>query len=197
MAVTPAEELTSAPGLRNDPGAALARRGAQVLIFGAGLVTVVNSVLSPLHRVDASALRLTGLVTMLASFAIPILPWRTHTRIVSYSVLVAAITALVVTDYVHHYSRDDAALAVYPIFFVLVIGYAGLTQPRGTATVVAGLSGVALVWLFHIGGHSSAAWQCIAVMVPAATILGEVISWTHARALQLARLDAQRRAALE
>ena len=142
-----------------DPSAALARGGAQVLIFGAGLVTVVNSALSPLHRVDASALRLTGLVTMFVSFAVLALPWRSHRRCVSGGIFVAALVALVGTDYLHHYSRDPSALAVYPIFFILVIGYAGLTQPRGTASAVAAVSGVALAWLLHIGGHGSAAWQ--------------------------------------
>jgi diguanylate cyclase (GGDEF)-like protein len=180
-----------------DPGTALARTGAQVLIFGAGLVTVVNSTLSPLHRVDASALRLTGLATMFVSFAVLALPWRRNARYVSGAIFAAALVALVGTDYLHHYSRDSSALAVYPIFFVLVIGYAGLTQPRGAATAVAAVSGVALAWLLHVGGHGSATWQCVVVTVPAAAILGELISWTHTRAMQLAVLDSQRRDALE
>jgi diguanylate cyclase (GGDEF)-like protein len=180
-----------------DPGVALARRGAQALIFGAGLVTVANTLLSPFHGVDVQALRLTGLVTMLMSFAVALLPWRTHTRVVSYGVLIAAMAALVGTDSVHHYSRDNASLAVYPIFFIIVIGYAGLTQPRGTAAVIAALSAVALAWLLHSGGHGSAVWQCVVVTVPAAAILGETISWTQGRALDLARLDSQRRVALE
>jgi diguanylate cyclase (GGDEF)-like protein len=186
-----------APPETADPGAALARRGAQALIFGAGLVTVANTLLSPFHGVDVRALRLTGLVTMLMSFGVALLPWRTHARAVSYGVLIAAMAALVGTDYVHHYSRDNAALAVYPIFFVIVIGYAGLTQPRGTATVVAALSAVALALLLHAGGHGPAVWQCVVVTVPAAAMLGETISWTQGRALELARLDSQRRAALE
>jgi diguanylate cyclase (GGDEF)-like protein len=180
-----------------DPATGLARRAAEILIFGAGLVTVANSTLSPLRSVDVRALRLTGLVTMLASFAIPALPWRTHARLVSYGVLTAAMTALVATDYLHHYSRDPAALAVYPVFFILVIGYAGLTQPRGTATVMAVLSGIALAWLLLAGGHGSGAWQCVAVTVPAAAMLGETVSWTQSRVRQFAHLDAQRGAALE
>jgi diguanylate cyclase (GGDEF)-like protein len=175
----------------------LARRSAQMLVFGAGVVTVLNSLLSPLPSVNVRALFITGAVTALASLLMPILPWTMHPRFVSYGVVVASIAALVGTDHWHHYSRSDAAIAVYPMFFVLVIAFAGLTQPRGTATVVAGLSGVALVWILQQGGHSSAALQCIAVTVPAAAMLGEVLSWAYGRALRFADLDARRRMALE
>jgi diguanylate cyclase (GGDEF)-like protein len=180
-----------------DISARLARRSAQALIFGAGLVTMVNTVLSPLRDVNIGALRVTGAVTAAASFGVSKLPWEQHRRLVSYSIVVAAIAALVATDSWHHYSRNQSAIAVYPIFFILVIAWAGLTQPRGTATIVACLSGEALAWLLVSGGHGSTAWQCIAVTVPAAAIMGEVVCWSHSRALTLGRLDAHRRIALE
>jgi diguanylate cyclase (GGDEF)-like protein len=180
-----------------DSESRLASRSAQALIFGAGLVTLVNTVLSPLRSVNVGALRVTGAVTVAASLGVSKLPWEKRGRLVSYGVVVAAIIALVATDSWHHYSRNEAAIAVYPIFFILVIAWAGLTQPRGTATIVACLSGVALAWMLSSGGHGAAAWQCIAVTVPAAAILGEVVSWAYGRALRLGRLDADRRAALE
>jgi diguanylate cyclase (GGDEF)-like protein len=177
--------------------ATLAARSAQALIFGAGLVTLANTVLSPLRSVNVGALRVTGAVTVAVSFVVPKLPWAKRGRLVSYGVVVAVIAALVATDRWHHYSRNDSAIAVYPIFFILVIAWAGLTQPRGTATIVAVLSGGALAWLLASGGHGSAAWQCIALTVPAAAILGEVVSWAYGRAVRLGRLDAHRRTALE
>jgi diguanylate cyclase (GGDEF)-like protein len=175
----------------------LASRSAQGLIFGAGLVTVVNATLSPLYGVDVAALRVTGLITMTTAFVVPFLPWRQHPRAVSYAITLAANLALLGSDHLHHYSRDPAAMAVYPMFFVLTIAFAGLTQPRGNAAAVAFLSGGALVWLLHSGSHGSAAWQCAAVTVPAAAILGEVVSWAYSRALTLGRMDASRRRALE
>jgi diguanylate cyclase (GGDEF)-like protein len=175
----------------------LASRSAQGLIFGAGLVTVVNATLSPLHGVDVGALRVTGLMTMSAAFVVPFLPWRKHARAVSCGITIAAIVALVITDHLHHYSRDPSAMAVYPMFFVLTIAFAGLTQPRGSAAGVAFLSGGGLIWLLVSGGHGSVAWQCAAVTVPAAAILGEVVSWAYGRALTLGRMDASRRRALE
>ena len=123
----------------------LARRSAQILLLGAGVVTVLNSLVTPLPTVNVRALFVTGMATALASLVVPTLPWTKHPRAVSYCIVVASIAALVGTDGWHHYSRSDAAIAVYPMFFVLVIAFAGLTQPRGTATVVAAISGVALV----------------------------------------------------
>jgi diguanylate cyclase (GGDEF)-like protein len=177
--------------------ATLAARSAQALICGAGLVTLANTVLSPLYSVNVGALRFTGAMTVAASFGVPMLPWAKRGRLVSYSVVVAVIAALVATDRWHHYSRNDSAIAVYPIFFILVIAWAGLTQPRGTATIVAVLSGGALAWLLASGGHGDAAWQCVVLTVPAAAILGEVVSWAYGRAVRLGRLDAYRRTALE
>jgi diguanylate cyclase (GGDEF)-like protein len=175
----------------------LASRSAQVLLFGAGLVTVVNSLVSKLAGVNVTALRATGVLTMATSFLVPFLPWQKHGRLVSYGIVVGALAALAGSDAIHHYSRNQSAIAVYPVFFILIIAWAGLTQPRGTAAIVACLSGVALGWLLHSGGHSGAAWQCVAVTVPAAAMLGEAVSWSYARALQLADLDAERRVALE
>jgi diguanylate cyclase (GGDEF)-like protein len=175
----------------------LARRCGQALILGAGLVTLANCEISRLRGVDVFALRLTGLTTMLSSFLVSLLPWHRRGRLVSVCVSVGAIVALVVTDRWHHYSHNDAALAVYPLFFVLVIAFAGLTQPKGVATVVAVMSGGALAWLLYDGGHGGAAVQSVVVTVPAAAMLGEVISWAYGHALRLATLDAHRRMALE
>jgi len=181
----------------SDNVAWLASRSAQALIFGAGLVTVMNTLSSRLAGVNTGALRITGVVTMLASFGVPMLPWKRHARLVSFGIAVAAMIALVGTEQWHHYARNESAIAVYPIFFILVIAWAGLTQPRGTATIVACLSGAALAWILSSGGHGSAAVQCVAVTVPAAAILGEVVSWAYGRAVMLGQLDAARRHALE
>lgn len=177
--------------------ARLASRSAQMLLLGAGLVTFLNATVSSLDGVNISALRVTGIATIAASLLVPALPWQSRSRLASLSVVVVSFLALVATDHWHHYSRNPSAIAVYPVFFIVVISWAGLTQPRGTATVVALLSGGALAWMLSSGGHQDAALQCIVVTVPAAALLGEVVCWAHGRALSLSRLDAERRRALE
>jgi diguanylate cyclase (GGDEF)-like protein len=172
-------------------------RSAQMLLLGAGVVTFLNATVSSLEGVNVAALRLTGIATIAASFLVPLLPWQHRTRLASIGVVATALIALVGTDQWHHYSKMPSSIAVYPVFFIVVISWAGLTQPRGTATAVALLSGGGLAWMLTSGGHEEAALQCILVTVPAAAILGEVVCWAHGRALMLSRLDAERRRSLE
>src|SRR4051812_5528485 len=107
----------------HDDAHLLARRSAQILILGAGIVTVFNSLLTPLPTVNVRALFFTGAATALASLLVPKLPWANHPCAVSYGIVVTSVAALVGTDGLHHYSRSDAAIAVYPMFFVLVIAF--------------------------------------------------------------------------
>src|SRR5689334_9105056 len=79
-----ARPRTAAPGDEGTGAHVLASRSAQVLLFGAGLVTVVNSLVSRLGGVNVGALRATGLLTMATSFAVPFLPWPRHGRACSY-----------------------------------------------------------------------------------------------------------------
>src|SRR5438445_120965 len=97
---------TKDSGRRSDQ-ARLARCSAQILMFGAGFVTVMNAA-SPLHGVDTGALRITGVITVVASLLLIKLPWERHGRMVSYGVVTASIGALSVSDSWHHYSRNDA-----------------------------------------------------------------------------------------
>ncbi len=166
-------------------------------MFGAGAVTVANSLFSGLFGVNLFALRLTGIVTLLMGFVIGTLPWEKHVRAVSFGVSAGAIAALVGTDYWHHYSRSGGALAVYPMFFAVVVAFTGLTQPRGMATAVAVVSGGALASLLYRGGYGGAAVQCLVVTVPASAVLGEVICRAYGHALRLASLDMRRRLMLE
>src|SRR5262245_55071780 len=99
------------PGGPNDSGhraarLRLARASAQILMFGAGFLTILNAA-SPLHDVNTSALRATGAVTVLVSLLLAKLPWERHARIVSYGVVALAIGALIASDSWHHYSRND------------------------------------------------------------------------------------------
>jgi diguanylate cyclase (GGDEF)-like protein len=187
----------SEPTPSSDGGHLLASRSAQALLFGAGFVTFVNSVVSRLDGVNTETLRVTGIATMAAAFVVAKLPWKNHGRLAAYTVIAVAIAALVVTDRWHHFSRNESAIAVYPVFFIVIIAWTGLTQPRGRATFVAIPAGAALAWILYQGGHTSAAWQCVAVTVPAAAVMGEVIAWAYGNAIMLGRLDAGRRAALE
>jgi diguanylate cyclase (GGDEF)-like protein len=175
----------------------IASRSAAALFVGAGVVSLVNSFVTRAPTADVGALRMTALLTLAAALVVPRLPWERHGRAVAFSIVVCVLPFIVVTDFFNHYSTTPAAVAVYPVFFIIIIAWTGLTQRPGLATVAALASGAVLGLMLAHGGHGTTGWQSVIVTVPTAAILGEVVSWAFNRAAALAQLDAARRTALE
>ncbi len=189
-----AHAWTTSAGV-DDPEAEgrLASRTVSALFCGSGVVATMNSLISRLDRVDAVALRITGLLSVLFALLVLLLPWRKHFNVVSNCVVAGTIAFLVASDHFNRYSRSVSALAVYPVFFIALIAWTGLTRPKGAALLATCASGPALYWILAAGGRSSAGWQCVIVTMPVATILGEVLSWTSHRARALTNAEMQRR----
>ena len=103
-------------------------RSAALLFFGAGVVTIANTLLSALPGVDVSALRMTGFLSILTALFVPLLPWSRHLRFVAGGLVLVAIGYLVLSDQFDHFSRSESAVAVYPIFFIMVVAWSGLIQ---------------------------------------------------------------------
>ena len=165
-------------------------RSAALLFFGAGVVTIANTLLSALPGVDVSALRITGSVSILTALFAPLLPWARHLRFVASGLVLVAIGYLVLSDQFDHFSRSESSVAVYPIFFIMVVAWSGLIQVRGAPTLAACLSGLALGGILTEGGHGSIGLQCVIVTMPAAAVLGEVMAWSSRARLQSCRAGA-------
>ena len=167
-------------------------RSAALLFFGAGVVTIANTLLSALPGVDVSALRITGFASILTALFVPLLPWARHLRFVASGLVLVAIGYLVLSDQFDHFSRSESSVAVYPIFFIMVVAWSGLIQVRGAPTVAACLSGLALGGILTEGGHGSIGLQCVIVTMPAAAVLGEVMAWSSRRVSNLVGLELDR-----
>ena len=165
---------------------------AAALFLGAGLLTVLNSYFGHLRGTDSGALRMTGIVSIAAALGVPFLPWSRHRRAMAAALVLGALAFVVVSDHFNHYSHLDAAVAVYPVFFIIIVAWSGLTLGRGAASVTACISGLALARVLVAGGHTQVSLQCIFVTMPAAAILGEVLSWSFNRTSELARLEVDR-----
>ncbi len=168
-------------------------RSAAFLFLGAGVVTIANSLFSTLPGVDVPALRMTGILSILTALAIPRLPWGRHQRSVAGCLVLVAIGYLVLSDQVDHFSHSQSAVAVYPIFFIMIVAWSGLIQVRGAPTVAACVSGLALGAILVEGGRGSIGLQCVIVTMPAAAVLGEVMSWSSRRVSNLVSLELDRR----
>jgi diguanylate cyclase (GGDEF)-like protein len=171
----------------------LVSRSAAFLFFGAGVVTIANSLLAAHPGVDVPVLRITAVISILTAFCVPLLPWDRHLRPVAGGLVLLAIGFLVVSDQFDHFSRSQSAVAVYPIFFIMVVAWSGLIQVRGAPTVAACLSGLALGGILVEGGHGSIGLQCVIVTMPASAILGEVMAWSSRRVSDLVGLELDRR----
>ena len=130
---------------------------------------------------------------MLAAFGVPLLPWSWNRRFVASGLVVVAVSFVVLSDQFNHFAHTQSAVAVYPVFFIMVVAWAGFIQIRGAASIAALLSGLALGRMLMAGGHQSISWECALVSMSAAAVLGEVLAWSHHRASGLAALEVGHR----
>ena len=109
-------------------------------LFGAGVVTIANTLLSALPGVDVSALpTVTGAVSILTALFVPLLPWaRRSLRGQRCGPGCHRISGC--RSSFDHFSRSESSVAVYPIFFIMVVAWSGLIQVCGAPTLAACLS---------------------------------------------------------
>jgi len=103
--------------------ARFASRAAAALFVGSGLAACANSLLSNLSGVNVIALRVTGIGTALLALVVLILPWERHFRPVANGVVISAVVLLVGSERFDHYSRSEGSVAVYPVFFILLVAW--------------------------------------------------------------------------
>src|SRR5205085_9902329 len=119
-----------------------------------------------LPGVNTGALLATGISCAIIAALVLVLPWKRHFTLLGNATIAFTLAFLVVTDGLSHYSRTPAALAVYPVFIIVVIAWTGLTRARGVAALTAAVSAPVLYQIFAQGGRSSAGWECLIVTIP-------------------------------
>ena len=185
------------PVTRDDPNtgaeARFAARTAALLFLAAGVFTLVNTVVSRLPGVDVTALRIAALGAIGFASLVVVLPWERHFQAVANAIVIATLGMLAGTEAVTGYARSDAAVAVYPVFFILLVAWTGLVRRQGAAGVVTLLCSPLLYGMFASSGRSDVGLQCVIVTMPVAGALGEVLSWSAHRARALADIEIQRR----
>jgi len=128
---------------------------AAMLFIAAGAVTMINSAVNHPAGVDLWWLRIAALATTAVGVFILFLPWERHPRRVAQSVVLLALVLLGGFDRLDHYAHAQAALAIYPVFFIMTVAWSGLYLGRGAATATAALSVPVMTWMFASAGHGN------------------------------------------
>ena len=169
-----------------EEGAASAARQASVLFFAAGLMTLVN------NHLPAADFRVINDVVGLAAVAVSplgwLLPWnrwrlRSTLAYFPFCLLLLVVTAV----------YGSTAAEIYGVWYVVAFVWVGLHHPPRTSLLLALPAVVAYEVPLLTAAHPSGnAIRSVAIAIPAAVLIGELLSSTN-RALRQAR-DAQHEA---
>jgi diguanylate cyclase (GGDEF)-like protein len=160
-----------------------AARQASVLFFAAGVMTLVNN-----HLPDADGQVINDIVGMLAIVVAPLgwlLPWRRWPLRVTLVYFPFCLGLLVVTALYGSFAHE-----LYGLWYVVAFVWVGLHHPKRTSLALAVPAAIAYVGpLLHEPNPSGSAIRSVAIAIPAAVLIGEILSAAntalrHARVAQ-------------
>jgi PAS domain S-box-containing protein len=135
----------------------------------AGLLAIIDSLLMEAARPQQATFIALGLLDMLIAALLHFLPWeRWDARLL----LAAVPVAFVVIGLFE--AAGAATPYIYPIFFILVFIWVGLSMPPRTALALAPLTVAA--YILPLLGSGANAVESASVVVPVCILIGEVIS---------------------
>ena len=84
------------------------------------------------------------------------------------------------------YAATDQAQVAYPVFFLLIFGWLGLTQRRGTSALFAPVVALGCGWLTVTTPHVTVAFAGLVVAIVTSVLIAETIGWAMARSRRYA-----------
>lgn len=161
----------------------MARSGA-MLFVGAGLVAVTNSFalgMLGVAGVDGTRMRVLGALAFLCAAAVLVIPWgRLHPR-ASLLPAIVGLALLLASGKFTGYAATDQARIAYPVFFILIFGWLGLTHPRWTAALFAPVVTLGCAWLTVTTAHVTLAFSGLLIAIFTSVLIAETIAWAMAR----------------
>jgi len=161
----------------------MARSGA-MLFVGAGLVAVVNSfalAMLGVAGVDGLRMRILGVGAFACAGAVLVIPWhRLHPRATLLPAIVGLALLLASGRWTGYAATDQARIA-YPVFFILIFGWLGLTHPRWTAALFAPVVALGCAWLTVTTPHVTLAFSGLLIAIVTSVLIAETIAWAMAR----------------
>jgi diguanylate cyclase (GGDEF)-like protein len=167
-------------------------------LVSCGALVVIGVTLGPsLDGVDARASIAVGLATTAFGLLTRLCPWDRWPARASLAIAVVALGLSVAGYSLTGWAEQTAAAYTYAVFYLLLFGWVGLSQPPGTsAWLTPFAAGAYVVPLSQAPDPIEAMWALL-FMAPVGALLGELVAWTMSRAASAAALDASRAADLE
>jgi diguanylate cyclase (GGDEF)-like protein len=164
-------------------GRLIARSGA-MLFVGAGLVALLNSFALRglgVTGVDVGRMRILALLSLASAAAVFVVPWW---RLPTRAALVLAVWGLVLllaSGQWTGYAATGQAPSAYPVFFILIFGWLGLVQPRGTSLLFAPVVLAGCGWLTLTTPGVTVSFAGLVVAITTSVLIAETIAWAMAR----------------
>jgi diguanylate cyclase (GGDEF) domain len=162
----------------------LAAVSGAVLFVGAGLLALVNSFASgslAAQGTNVGLMRVLAGLSLVSAAVTWSVPWARVGRVARLSPAVWGLVLLVWAGQVTGYSQTPQAAMAYPVFFVMILAWLGLTQPRGTATVFAPVILAVSVWVAWEVPGSSVPLAGLVLVVVTSVVVAETIAWAMGR----------------
>jgi diguanylate cyclase (GGDEF)-like protein len=161
----------------------MARSGA-MLFAGAGLVALVNSFalgMLGVAGVNELRMRILALGAFACAAGVLAIPWtRLHPRASLLPAIVGLVLLLASGQWTGYAATDQARIS-YPVFFILIFGWLGLTHARGTSALFAPVVVLGCAWLAVTTPHVTVSLSGLTIAIITSVLIAETIAWAMAR----------------
>jgi signal transduction histidine kinase len=148
----------------------MAARRAALFFFVAGLLALLGSFIAQAAQAQRQTFITLGLLDIVIALVLYRLPW---SRWSPRSLLAIIPPAFVMIGLFYH--SGAAPLTIYPIFFILIFIWVGLSLPPWASLALAPITAAAYVLPLLWPGPYATAIDSAIVAVPICTLIGEVI----------------------
>ena len=156
-----------APGIRRK----VAARRAALFFFIAGALAIVSSVVLPAAQAQQRIFIALGLLDIALAVVLWLLPWSRWPRRALLGIVPVGFVIIGLFYYV-----GATPLVVYPIFFILLFIWVGLSLPPWTSPALTPLTAAAYILPLRWPGPHMATIDLALVAVPLCILIGEVIA---------------------
>jgi signal transduction histidine kinase/CheY-like chemotaxis protein len=153
-----------------------AARQAALFYCVAGLLAIVNSLLLEAARPQQATFLALGLLDLVIAALLLVLPWERWPA----RALVSLVPVTFVVIGLFELAGATTA-ATYPIFFILVFIWVGLSLPPWTSLLLAPLTVVGYVVPLVLSGRTTNIVESATVAIPVCILIGEVIAQVVSR----------------